>query len=61
MNRSTGLEGVHGTTNAFDLERARQPDRPDFSMAMRGKMRWPHVLMDVFPLPLGMEREDRCE
>ena len=30
MNRSTGLEGVHGTTNAFDLERARQPGRSIF-------------------------------
>ena len=48
MNRSTGLEGVHGTTNAFDLEPARQPDRPDFSRTigvLRRKMRRPFEFM----------------
>ena len=29
MKGSTDLEGVHDTLNAFDLERARLPDRPD--------------------------------
>ena len=67
MNRSTGLEGVHGTTNTFDLERARQPaDRPDFSRTMGccdGATEDEEAIRvhGVCPLSMGIEREDRCE
>ena len=31
MNGSTGLEGVHGSITALDLERARLGNRPDLT------------------------------
>ena len=34
MNGSLDLDGVHESVSVFDLERARLPDRPDFSSTM---------------------------
>ena len=47
------MEGVHGTTNTLDLERARRmKDRPDFSRPNNGviqrKMRWPFMFMLIY-------------
>ena len=64
MSRSRDLEGVHGALNALDLERARLPDRPQISDKQRGAATVDEVAICVhgaFPLPMGMEREDRCE
>ena len=64
MNRSRDLEGVHGTKNAFDLG-----SEPGCQIAQISDKRWGAATEDgvdarvhgVFPLLMGMEREDRCE
>ena len=66
MSMSIDLEGVHGTTNASDFECARVPG---CWIAQISTEQWGAAMGDevatgvhgVFPLPMGMEREDRCE
>ena len=64
MSRSMDLEGVHGSMNALHLDWARLPDRLDISVERWGAATGDEVAVCVhgaFLLPLGMEREDRCE
>ena len=52
MNGSVGLEGVHGSVNALDLDCLRQTaGSPQFQLndgVLRLEMRWPHVFLVVF-------------
>ena len=65
MSGSTDLEGVHGSVIALDLECARQAARwiakisADQWSAAAGDEVAAHVHA-VCPLPMGMEKEDRC-
>ena len=67
MSRSIDLEGVHGNVNTFDLEGARLLHRsPRFRtnngvMAATKDEEADRVVHGVFPLTIGIEREDRCE
>ena len=64
MNGSIDLEGIHAPPNAFDLE-----CEPGFQIAQISDEQWGAATEDeeadrvhgVFPLPMGTEREDRCE
>ena len=60
MNRSTDLEGVNDSINLSEVAKS-----PRFQMnagVLRRQLTRLFVLMvHGFPLPMGMEREDRCE
>ena len=65
MSGSRVLEGVHGTINALDLTWSEPGCQiAQISAERRGAATGDEVadrVHGVFPLPLGMEREDRCE
>ena len=65
MSGSRDLEGVHGAVDALDYGWARLPV---CQMARISAKQWGAATEDgvgvcvhVCPLPMGMEREDKCE
>ena len=64
MNQSKGLKGVHGRIHLSQLESEPGGKIARISAKRRGAVRKVDKALRVhscFPLPMGMEREDRCE
>ena len=66
MSGATDWDGVHGTIKALDLESSASLGCwiAQISAERWGAARGDEVVVcvdGVFPLPMGMEREDRCE